>query len=509
MEGTRPAEVWGPVVDGSPARLAETHISWLFLIGDRTYKLKKPVTLDFLDFSTREAREAACRREVELNRRLAPDVYLGVADVSGADGTPCDHLVVMRRMPDERRLSTLVQQGADARDSLRALARLLANFHSGAESSPEISAVGTVDATRARWESSFVTMAPFYGNVLDAELATRVESRVRQYLAGREALFAERVTSRKIRDGHGDLLADDIFCLDDGPRVLDCIEFDDRLRYGDVLSDVAFLAMDLEHLGAPGLAESFLGWYREFADEHYPATLAEHYIAYRAHVRCKVACLRVAQGDESGVDDAALLLRLADDHLERTRVAAALVGGLPGTGKSTLAASLAVRLGWSVIRSDEVRKDLAGLDHTERIGAGYEEGVYSPESTQRTYRELLRRAQVLLERGESVVLDASWSSAGPRGDAATMVRETSAELYELRCVAPSDLAARRLEARAAVGHDVSDATPAVARRMRSGADPWESAISIDTTASPAEAVAAAIAALGLEASDPGWVARRA
>ena len=152
MEGTRPAEVWGPVVDGSPARLAETHISWLFLIGDRTYKLKKPVTLDFLDFSTREAREAACRREVELNRRLAPDVYLGVADVSGADGTPCDHLVVMRRMPDERRLSTLVQQGADARDSLRALARLLANFHSSAVSSAEISSAGTVDATRARWK---------------------------------------------------------------------------------------------------------------------------------------------------------------------------------------------------------------------------------------------------------------------------------------------------------------------------------------------------------------------
>jgi hypothetical protein len=498
MEGMRPAEVWGSLVDGPPARLAETHISWLFLIGDRAYKLKKPVKLDFLDFSTRAAREVACRREVEFNRRLAPDVYLGVADVSGADGAPCDHLVVMRRMPDERRLSTLVQQGADVRDPLRALARLLANFHSSAESSAEISAVGTVDATRARWESSFATMAPFYGNVLDAEFATRVERRARQYLAGREALFTERVAAHKIRDGHGDLLADDIFCLDDGPRVLDCIEFDDRLRYGDVLSDVAFLAMDLERLGAPGLAESFLGWYREFADEHYPATLAEHHIAYRAHVRCKVACHRVAQGDESGAHDAAVLLRLAADHLERTRIAAALVGGLPGTGKSTLAASLADRLGWSVIRSDEVRKDLAGLDHTGRTGAGYEEGIYSPESTQRTYREVLRRARVLLERGESVVLDASWSSAGRRDDAATMVREASAELHELCCVAPSDLAVRRLAERAASGHDPSDATPAVAQRMRLGADPWESASSIDTTASPDAVAAVAITAMGVE-----------
>jgi len=502
----RAADAWGPVIDGSSAGVAETHISWLFLIGDRAYKLKKPVKFDFLDFSTRAAREVACRREVELNRRLAPDVYLGVTDVIGADGTPCDHLVVMGRMPDARRLSTLVQEGADVRDALRALARLLAGFHADAESSAEISAEGTVEATRARWESSFVTMAPFLGSVLDPELAARIEDRVRRYLAGREVLFAERVTRHKIRDGHGDLLADDIFCLDDGPRVLDCIEFDDRLRYGDVLSDVAFLAMDLEHLGAPGLAESFLGWYREFADEHYPATLAEHYIGYRAIVRCKVACLRVAQGDESGADDAAALLRLAADHLERTRVAAALVGGLPGTGKSTLAAALADRLGWSVIRSDEVRKDLAGLGHTERTGAGYEEGIYSPASTQRTYQELLRRARVLLERGESVLLDGSWSSTGARDDAARMVRETSAELHELRCVAPPDIAIRRLEARTAIGRDASDANPAVAQRMRAGADPWESATPIDTTASPAEAVAAAITAMGVEPSDPDGIA---
>jgi len=508
MNGPRSADVWGPVVDGSSARVAETHISWLFLIGDRAYKLKKPVKHDFLDFSTREAREAACRREVELNRRLAPDVYLGVADVDGADGRPCDHVVVMRRMPDARRLSTLVRQGADVRDALRALARLLAGFHAGTETSAEISAVGTVDATLARWESSFVTMAPFYGNVLDAELAAQVEDRARRYLAGREALFAERVTSHKIRDGHGDLLADDIYCLDDGPRVLDCIEFDDRLRYGDVLSDVAFLAMDLERLGAPGLAADFLAWYREFADERYPATLAAHYIAYRAHVRCKVACIRVAQGDESGADDAAVLLRLAADHLERTRVTAALVGGLPGSGKSTLAAALADRLGWSVVRSDEVRKDLAGLDHTDRAGAGYEEGIYSPASTQRTYRELLRRGRVLLERGESVLLDASWSSADARDDAARMARDASAELHELRCVVPPDIAVSRLEARAAIGRDPSDATPALAQRMQLGADPWESAIPIDTAASPAEAAAAAITAMGVEPSDPDTLAGR-
>jgi len=508
MNASRPTDAWGPFVDGSSARVAETHISWLLLIGDRAYKLKKPVAFEFLDFSTREAREAACRREVELNRRLAPDVYLGVADVNGPDAKPCDHVVVMRRMPEAQRLSALVLRGADVRDAVRALARLLASFHAGAESSAEISAAGTADAIRARWESSFVTMAPFYGNVLDARLAARIEDRVQQYLAGREALFAERVADHKIRDGHGDLLADDIYCLDDGPRVLDCIEFDDRLRYGDVLSDVAFLAMDLERLGAPGLAVSFLSWYREFADEHYPASLAEHYLAYRAHVRCKVACLRVTQGDETGADDAAALLELAADHLERTRVTAALVGGLPGTGKSTLATALADRLGWSVVRSDEVRKDLAGLGHGARAGAGYQEGIYSPANTQRTYREVLRRARVLLGRGESVLLDASWSSAAARDDASRMARETSAELHELRCVVPAEIAAHRLEARTASGRDASDATPTVAQRMRLGADPWEQAIPIDTTDSLAEAVSAAMAAVGVERRDPDGPAVR-
>ena len=481
---------------GGPVQVAETHISWLFMIGDRAYKLKKPVTLDVLDFSTRAARAAACRREVELNRRLAPDVYLGVADVHDVDGALCDHLVVMRRMPDARRLSTLVRQGADLHDALRALARLIAAFHAGADSSPEISAVGTVDATRARWEASFSTLAPFVGNVLDAALVSLVEARVRRYLAGRAALFTDRAAHDKIRDGHGDLLADDIYCLDDGPRVLDCIEFDDGLRYGDVLSDVAFLAMDLEHLGAPDLAASFLNWYREFADDHYPATLADHYVAYRAHIRCKVACLRVAQGDESSADEAMALLRLTAKHLERTRVRVALVGGLPGTGKSTLAAGLADRLGWSVLRSDEVRKDLAGLGHTARTDAGYEEGIYSPESTQRTYAEMLRRARVLLERGECVLLDASWGSAGLRADAARMAAESSAELHELRCTAPPEAAAHRLDARAAIDRDASDATRAVAGRMRSEADPWESATPIDTATTPAVAVAAALGALG-------------
>jgi aminoglycoside phosphotransferase family enzyme/predicted kinase len=478
-----------------PPRVAETHVSLLFFVGDRVYKLKKPVKLDFLDFSTRSRREAACRREVELNRRLAPDVYLGVSDVSGTDGKPCDHLVVMRRMPDDRRLSTLVQHHDSVDDCVRETARVIAAFHAGADTSPAIATAGSVAAVRANWQSSFGTLEPFVGSVLDPALAERVEALAMRYLDGREPLFAARVSNGKVRDGHGDLLADDIFCLDDGPRVLDCIEFSDRLRYGDVLADVAFLAMDLERVGAPEVARRFLGWYREFSAESYPETLAHHYIAYRAHVRAKVACLRAGQGDASAPDNARQLLQLAHDHLARGRVVLTLVGGLPGTGKSTLAVGLADRLGWTVLRSDELRKDLAGLDHAARGGSAYGEGLYDESGTTATYRMLLERAKKLLELGEPVILDASWSADRWRDEARALARATATDLVELRCDVPRDVARERLVSRARHGTDPSDATSEVADRMAADADPWPTAITVDTSLPRSDAVAAAVLAV--------------
>jgi uncharacterized protein len=470
-----------PEATASPAELRETHISLLVMFGDRVYKIKKPLRLDFVDLSARAARERICHREVELNRRVAPDVYLGVADVVGPNGQICDHLVVMRRMPDDRRLSTLVRGGAPVRDDVREIARLVASFHSRAETSPEISAAGRVEAMRAKWEATFQTVQPFVGSVLKEDVEDRVHALARCYLQGRAALFDQRIAQRKVVDGHGDLLADDIFCLDDGPRVLDCVEFDDELRYGDVLADVCFLAMDLERIGAPALGDRFLAWYRELSAETYPFTLAEHYVAFRAHIRAMVACLRGAQGDQAAAGEASRLLGIAREHLERGQVALVLVGGLPGTGKSTLAAGLADRFGWTILRSDEARKDLAGVAHTERADAPFHEGLYRPEVTGATYRELLERARRLLERGEPVILDASWTDRRYRTAAEAVAGETGSELVEVECTAPAAVAAERLQKRASVGADVSDATPAVATAMAATADPWPSARSIDTT----------------------------
>jgi uncharacterized protein len=471
------------------AELRETHISLVLLHGDRVYKLKKPVRLDFVDLTTREARERICHREVELNRRIAPDVYLGVADVVGPDGSMCDHLVVMRRMPDDRRLSKLARSGAAVGDEVREIAQAVASFHSRAERTLEVERAGRGEAVRAKWEATFETVQPFVSTVVDAEVEERVQELARRYLDGRAALFEHRISDGKVVDGHGDLLADDIFCLDDGPRILDCVEFDDELRYGDVLADVCFLTMDLERIGAADLGAQFMSWYRELSAETYPSTLADHYIGFRAHIRAMVACLRAAQGDDIAAGQSSLLLGIAREHLERGQVVLVLVGGLPGTGKSTLAAGLADRFGWSVLRSDEVRKDLAGVPHTERAGAEFRQSLYRPEVTAVTYDELLDRARRMLQLGEPVVLDASWSNRRNRAAAEEVARATCSELVELECTAPADTAGKRLRERARAGTDASDATPDVAATMAAVADPWPAATVIDTTASTDDTLA--------------------
>ena len=483
------------VVRAAQAAIRETHSAIVFLVGDRAYKLKKPVDLGFLDFRTVAAREAACKREVELNRRLAPDVYLGVADIRGPDGVVCDHLVVMRRMSEDRRLSTLVAAGVPLEADLRQLAHLVAAFLEAADQPPAAREAASRDALAARWEASFATIDELGGPVVDPSHAARVALLARQYLRGREPLFDRRIAAGRARDGHGDLLADDVFLLEDGPRVLDCIEFDDTLRYGDVLADVAFLAMDLERLGRRDLGDLFLDAYRELTADTWPSSLAHHHVAYRAHVRAKVACIRHAQGDQSAREEARRFLEIAGRHLEAGRIRLIVIGGLPATGKSTIAAGLAESLGAVVLRSDEVRKALSGKAAGDHAIAAPGRGIYTPEITAATYQELLQRARVLLGLGESVVLDATWHDPDWRRAAAALAIETAAELTELRCVAPLEVAVARATHRLAEGADASDADEAVIRSMASSEAPWPTATSIDTGTTAGRAVAEAIAAV--------------
>ncbi|MEX2587577.1 MAG: AAA family ATPase [Actinomycetota bacterium] len=473
--------------------VAETHVSYIFFVGDRAYKVKKPVNPGFLDFSTLALRKAACEREVQLNRRFAPDVYEGLATMLGPDGEPCEYLVVMKRMDPARRLSALVRSEEGAGDCLRAVAAEVARFHEDAPAGDSISAAGRVEKVGGRWENNFEEIEAFSGKSFSSGQLDAVRALVAGYLTGRDALFSQRVSEGRIRDVHGDLLADDIYCYSDGPRILDCIEFDDSLRYIDVVDDAAFLAMDLERLAGTGPAERFLAHYREATpDEAFPPSLVDHYIAYRALVRAKVASIRYDQGDEAAGDQAQQLMGMCEAHLRKAQVSLVVVGGLPGTGKSTLARGLAEARGWAVLRSDVVRKELFG---SSPGGSGFKEGNYTEEATSKVYEEMVSRAGKLLGLGRPAVLDASFASTAHRRLAAQAARDYSSPLIQLRCTTSPEVAAERIKSRLAEGADASEATPQVAEAMAASADEWPEAAGIDTSGSVERSVEAALRAI--------------
>ena len=476
------------------AFLAETHSAVVVGLGDRVLKLRKPVDLGFLDQRTVAQRRAACEHEIQLNRRFSPDVYLGLGAIEPPEpGQPAEPLVVMRRLPDDRRLTTLLEHGHDVTDEIRRIAHVVAGYHAIAPQTPAAAEAASEEATRRRWETNASEMQRWVGTILDEPVYERVGARATRYLAGRGPLLRARIDEGWARDGHGDLMADDIFCLDDGPRILDCLDFDEALRVGDVLADVAFLAMDLERLGHSELGWSFLRTHAELLGDTWPASLAHLHVAYRAQVRAKVACIRADQGDEHAATSAQALLALADRHLADTTVRLVLVGGAPGTGKSTLAAAIGERFGIPVLRADEVRKELAGLDADTDARASLDQGIYTEAHTRATYRVLVERARALLGGGVSVVLDAGWRDAALREEATQMATEVQAMIVPIECRVPEDLALERIARRRASGGDPSDVDASVARRLRARAASWPEAQTIDTSTAPDRSADEAVA----------------
>ena len=452
----------------APVRVAETHISVLWFFGDKVYKIHKPVHFEFLDFRDRTARAADCHREVELNRRLAPDVYLGVADLV-MNGEPLDHMVVMRALPEGRQLASLLQGDEDIEMWLDRVAAVLSSFHRTAIRSAEISECASPSALALKWKENFKEVARLVDSSLDREIEEEIRCLVARWLSEHQALLETRLAQGHVCDGHGDLQASDIYCLDEGIRILDCLEFSDRLRWDDVCADVAFLAMDLERLSRPDAASVFVRAYERHSGHRLPPPLLHLHIGLRAYVRAKIACLRSEQNG-LGVNVACDLQALALKHLRSARSAVVLVGGLPGTGKSTLAAGLAAETGWHLIRSDEIRRhQSAGPDR------------YAPESRAAVYEELLSSAREQLARGESVVLDASWISADERALAARVAEVAESELLSVCCVCHDSVGAERIKERLARGDDVSEATVVVRDVMEAGMDEWPSAVVIDTS----------------------------
>jgi len=465
---SRPAAYPHPV-DG--VRVVQTHVSVVFLAGPYAYKVKKPVQYDFLDAHLLEQRAEMCRQEVALNRRLSPDLYLGVVPITrragelvvGGSGEAVEYAVHMRRLPEDRMMDRMLGSGALTRAMVEQVAEVLVPFHASADAGPRVAAFGTPAAIQALWDEHFEQVAPFLGKTLGGFQDSYLRAVVGAWAVRKRRVLEERVAAGRIRDGHGDLRTSSV-CFTEPLTIFDCLDFSARLRCSDVASDVAFLAMDLRLRGRPDLGVAFVRRYRARSGDRGLIRLVPFYACYRACVRGKVESLRAEEPEISAPEreEAARIARRAfgvacEAACEDLPPVLLAISGLSGSGKSMLAGELAARRGWELLSSDVVRKSLHGLAPRERATAEIDRGLYSPEATRRTYETLAARAGVALERERCVVVDATAQAAWERELLADAARAHGG-LFLLAEVRASDETIRtRLEARAREPGAVSDA----------------------------------------------------
>jgi len=449
-ESERPASV----------TLVETHISWLFFTGRFVYKVKKPLNFGFLDFTSLEQRRFYCLEEVRLNRRLSPDVYLGVVEIweeggryaMHETGRVVEYAVKMRQLPGDRWLSGLLRRGEASPALMQRIARRIAAFHAVAEGGEHATELGGIVTVRFNTGENFTQTEDQVGLTVTAEAHDRVRAYTEGFLDARAALFARRETEGRIRECHGDLHADQI-CVENGLAFIDCIEFNERFRYSDVAADIAFPAMDLDYYGRPDLSAELVREYVAASGDGGTLEVLDFYKCYRAFTRGKVRGFRLRQPALSdserraAIDQAARYYELASRYAALPGPLLIVLCGLMGTGKSSLAQALAPRLGASLVTSDIVRKELAGIAPEERRAESWGEGIYGDELTKRTYEELCRRAAERLQAGDIVLLDASFREAAWRARARETARAAGAPFLLIETVCPDPIVRRRLAER--------------------------------------------------------------
>jgi aminoglycoside phosphotransferase family enzyme/predicted kinase len=464
----------------------QTHLSHVFLTGARVYKLRKSVKLSFVDFSARAERNADCLREVELNRRLAPDVYLGVAPVQRSatgsfvvgevreslDAAEREHCVVMRRLSAGRDALSLLGRGELGPREIDAVAGVLARFHArhGLGCPAPWSAAAWLARTGAPVRACIDSLRAHDPPVCDASRLGRVDRLEGDRLRALEACFEARRLAGRAVDGHGDAHLQHVWYESPGgePLLIDCLEFDGELRRIDVASEVAFLAMDLAYRGAATLAGRFLRSYAAATDDFDLFRVVDYFTGYRALVRAKVAAIAacdagIAAGQRAAAEESSgAHLELAERALEPPRPGALVVlCGVVGSGKSTVAGALADASGGVVISSDRTRKRMAGLDPTQRRAAPLAGGIYTREMSDRVYAGLLERAAPVVDSGRVALLDAAFAQAERRGAALAWAGARAIPALLVEVVCSREVALERLARREAEGRDPSDAGPAL------------------------------------------------
>jgi uncharacterized protein len=556
----------------TPDAIIQTHISVVFLVGREVFKIHKPVEFGFLDFRLLEQRRRDCEAEVEVNAELAPGVYRGLAAIvepadhpgrlaverePSGELEPIEWAVWMRRLPESATLRSQLERRALGRETLAELALTLADFYdrgaARAAAEPELCRLGDLATVRANVEENFAQLDALVHAALDratsspgcantpAPVDPGLLDRLRAATEAELDRIGDRIHARyeagAIRDTHGDLRLDHVYELDHldpsdpddralvdaelqaatGGRsllIIDRIEFNDRFRWADPISDVAFLRMDLEARGAWQLAAEFTDDFIAASDDPEGAALLRFYAGYRATVRAKIAAMTAAEPEQGPAAQAAarakaaarIRLALAELEVPERRPCLVLVGGLPGTGKSALAAGLSEAAGLSWVRADAVRKQLAGIDPLTHARSGVDEGLYSPAWTDQTYAACLARAGEICEAGGRALVDATFLEHHRRERFVAAAIAWGVPTLLLLTSAPPELVRSRLASR---DDDPSDATWTIyeaARDRWRPADPQLCRVAeIDTCGTPAQTLAEAVRVLAAAGLTGPWV----
>ncbi len=478
----------------------QTSISAVFIAGDLVYKVKKPVNLGYLDFTTKEKRKFYCEEEVRLNRRLCPEIYIGVVPVMEDRGSInlrekgdiIDYAVLMKRLPEEGMMDVMLDEGRVKDEDVAGIADILVPFYRNSRTGEGIDEFGEISSFSINTDENFAQTKRFIGITITEGEYEEIKRYTDRFFLENRDLFEDRIAASNIREGHGDLHSRNICITPKKIFIYDCIEFNERFRIGDVAEDIAFLAMDIDFHLFPALSRHFVGEYVRLSTDESLLKILNFYKCYTAFVRGKVLGFMLEEDEESedekdrAKSEARLYFNLARHYaVSDEKPFLIITSGLSGTGKSRISKLFAPEIDLEVIGSDLVRKELSGIGATEHRYARFGEGIYSAGMTKKTYEEITRRARDLLLQKKSVLLDASYLRPEERGLARLISEETPCRFYVLEISCPEEVVKRRIIDRINEG-TVSDATIDIYEEQKRFFSPPtefddETVIKIDTT----------------------------
>jgi aminoglycoside phosphotransferase family enzyme/gluconate kinase len=452
----------------SPVRLIQTHVSYVLLTGDYAYKVKKAVDFGFLNYSTLQKRQHFCQEELRLNQRAAAPIYLEALPISqvgdrfilGANDALVEYVVKMRQFPQTTLLSYLFDQGALTEELLCQLAVAIAQFHLKAETNDYIQTFGTVENIRQSIDENYEQTVGFIGGPQTQTQFDETKAYTDHFFATQQALLQQRVDQGKIRACHGDLHLNNICYWQDQLWLFDCIEFNEPFRFVDVMFDIAYIIMDLTVSGRTDLAALFLSHYVEQTGDWEGLQVLPLYVSRQSYVRAKVTSFllgdpSVSAADKKAASDkAAKYYTLAWSYIQPQTGKLWLTSGLSGSGKSTVAREVSRQCGAIYLRSDAVRKHLAGMSVTQRGN----DDLYTPEMSQKTYERLTALGVSLAQQGYTIVLDAKFDRQATRQWAIAQAHAHQLPVTILHCDAPAGVLKQRVEQRQG---DIADATPTI------------------------------------------------